>query len=127
MPRLKTESIGGSDMTWLASDHGIFNARTSTLDVSTFTKATHYPDGYFPSGLPVNVAAEGSVKPWTAAAGEKLGFLLTDQATDGVTDIPAPIIRHGLIKTKRLPITFTAPAEGAEGAESFTYITEENA
>lgn len=127
MPRMKTETLGGGDMSWLASDHGIFNARTSTIDVSTFTKATHYPDGYFKSGLPVNVAAEGAVKPWTAAAGEKLGFLLTDQSTDGVADFAAPILRHGLIKTARLPIAFTAPAEGAEGAEGFTYITEAGA
>ncbi len=127
MPRLKSETIGGGNMTWLGSDHGIFNCRTSTLDVSTFTKATHYPSDYFPSGLPVNVANEGAVKPWTAAAGEKLGFLLTDQATDGVADIPAPILRHGIVKTARLPIAFTAPAEGAEGAEGFTYITEAGA
>lgn len=127
MPRMTNESIGGGDMSWLASDHGIFNARTATLDVSTFTKATHYPNGYFPSGLPVNTAAEGAVKPWTAATGEKLGFLLTDQKTDGVADVPAPILRHGLVKTARLPIAFTVPAEGAEGAEGFTYITEAGA
>ncbi len=47
MPRLKSETIGGGNMTWLGSDHGIFNCRTSTLDVSTFTKATHYPSDYF--------------------------------------------------------------------------------
>ena len=115
MPRLKSESFGGGDMTWLASDHGITNARTSVLDVSTFAKATHYPKGYFPSGLPVNCASEASVKPWTAAAGEVLGFLLTDQSTDGVEDLNAPILRHGLIKVAKLPIAFTAPTAGAAG------------
>lgn len=127
MPRLKTETIGGGNVSWLGSDHGIHNCRTSTLDVATFTAGTHYPNGFFPSGLPVNVANEGQVKPWTADAGEKLGFLLFDQLVDGATKIPAPILRHGIVKTARLPIAFAVPAEGAEGAESFIYITEAGA
>ena len=126
MPRMTNESIGGGDMSWLASDHGIFNARTATLDVSTFTKATHYPNGYFPSGLQVNVASETAVLPWTGATGEKLGFVLTDQPTDGVADVPAPILRHGLIKTARLPKAHIAPTTAAD-ASGFIFITEAGA
>lgn len=103
MPKLKTEVFGGEDMSWLASAHGIRNARTATIDISAFTKSTHYPDGFLPSGLPVNVATEGAIKPWTDKEGEQLGFLLTNQGTDGATDIPAPILRHGLVKTAKLP------------------------
>ncbi|SDD41273.1 potassium transporter [Auraticoccus monumenti] len=125
MPRMKSETIGGGDQSWLASDHGITNCRTSVLDVSAFTKATHYPNGYFPSGLEVNVASESAVKPWTGAATEKLGFLFTDQSTDGTADIPAPILRHGMVKTARLPVAHVAPTAG--DASGFTFITEAGA
>ena len=120
MPRLTTESIGGGDQTWLGSDHGLFNAQTGTLDVSLFTKATHYPNGYFPSGLPVDVADEGAVKPYADGAGAVLGFLFTDQVTDGTTDIPSPIFRHGMVKLDKLPIDLTVPATGS--AAGFVFI-----
>ncbi|NNG36938.1 potassium transporter [Nakamurella aerolata] len=115
MPRLKRETFGSGDQTWLGSDHGLFNARTGTLDVSTFTAGTHYPNGYFPSGLIVNCADEGAIKPFTGGAGEQLGFVLTDQSTDGVADIAIPVLRHGLIKTAHLPVSTNLPATAPAG------------
>ena len=53
MPRLTSEAFGGGDQSWLGSSHSIANCRTETLDISAFTKATHYPDGFIPSGTPV--------------------------------------------------------------------------
>lgn len=115
MPGLKTETYGAGDQSWLGSDHGIFNCRTGTIDVSTFTKATHYPNGYFPSGLIVNVADEGAVKPFTGAAGEVFAVLFTDRSTDGVTDREAPIFRHGIVKTAKLPVQTNLPAAAPAG------------
>lgn len=115
MPRLKTESFGSGDQTWLGSTHGIYNAVTGTIDVSAFTKATHYPDGHFPSGLIVNAADLGALKPFTGVAGEELGFLLTDQSTDGVTDIAAPVLLHGSIKTANLPVSTNLPTAAPNG------------
>ena len=31
---------------------------SGVLDVSTFTPSTHFPNGFFPSGLPVRIAGE---------------------------------------------------------------------
>lgn len=115
MPRLKLETFGSGDQSWLGSDHGLFNARTGTLDVSTFTAGTHYPDGYFPSGLLVNCASEGAVKPFTGAAGEALGFVLFDVQASGTADLPAAILRHGLINTTKLPLTTNLPAAAPAG------------
>ena len=126
MPRMRTEAFGEGDMSWLASDHGIFNCRTAVIDISTFVKAAHYPDGYLRSGTAVNVASESVVKPWTGAAGEKLGYILTDQPTDGVADFGAPILRHGLVKTTRLPIAHVNATNAADAA-GFTFITEAGA
>ena len=53
MPNFKSESFGGGDQSWLGSAHGIANCRTEKLKVSGFTKGTHYPNGYIPSGTPV--------------------------------------------------------------------------
>jgi hypothetical protein len=120
MPHLKIERFGGDDTSWLASGHGIRNARTGTIDISAFAKATHYPDGFLPSGLPVNAADEGAIKPWTDKDGEQLGFLLFNVGTDGVEDVPAPVLRHGLVKTANLPGgAFTHAAGDASG---FTFI-----
>ena len=115
MPRLVSESIGGGDQTWLGSDHGLFNAQTGTLDVSTFAKATHYPNGYFPSGLIVNAANLAALAPFTGGAGEKLGFVLFDVPTDGVTDIAAAVLLHCIVKTSKLPVTTNLPATAPNG------------
>lgn len=115
MPKLREENFGTGDQSWLGSTHGIGNSRTGTLDVSAFTAATHYPNGYIPSGTPVNTADEGAATPWTGGEGQQLGFVLTDQPVVGGADIPAPIFRHGIVKVDRLPVDFTAPDAGAAG------------
>jgi hypothetical protein len=116
MPRFTSETFGSGDMRWLASDHGMFNAETGTLDVSTFTKANAYPDMYFRSGTKVNCSDMGAVKPWTGAVSELLGFVLRDQPTNGVADEPTAIIAHGLIKTAFLPVDgATLPASAPSG------------
>jgi hypothetical protein len=118
MPRLTSETIGGGDQSWLGSAHGIGNCRTATIDVSAFTAGTHYPNGYIPSGLPVDVADEGAAAPWTGGEGEVLGFVFTDQPCTATTaDFAAPILRHGLVKVDNLPIAFTVVA-----APGFAFI-----
>lgn len=117
MPRLTSETYGAGDQSWLGSTHGIGNCRTATLDVSAFTAATHYPNGYIPSGTPVNVADEGAATPYTGAAGERLGFVFTDQRVTG-EDIPAPVLRHGIVKADRVPGDFTVPAS----APGFVFV-----
>lgn len=108
MPNLKTEIFGGSDHSWLGSAHGIANARTETLDVATLTKATHYPEGVIPSGLPLGKSGN-KVVLWDGTA-PLVGFLFDARPTDGTTPIPVPVLDHGRIKTANLPVAFTAPA-----------------
>ena len=120
---VKIETFGSDDVSWLASEHGTHNARTGTLDVSTFNKSAHYPENFFRAGTPVNAANEGAVKPWTGAAGEVLRFVLRSVPTDGTTDVPAPLLAHGMVKTKRLPVVFTAPADQT----AFVFVTEDGA
>lgn len=113
MPRLKSETVGAGDQSWLGSTHGIYDTITVVLDVSTFTAATHFPTGHMPSGTALNIANEKSAKPYTGAAGEKLAFLYTDQAVVGAADFGAPVLAHGTIKLDRLPDQAFAPSNGA--------------
>lgn len=122
MPRLKTESYGSGDQSWLGSAHGIGNARSSVLDISTFTAGTHYPNGYIPSGTAVNAADEKALKPFTGAEGESLGFVLFDQAVSGTEDLNVPVIRHGIIHVGHLPGDFTAP----DSAPGFVFVGSES-
>lgn len=124
MPRLKTESFGTGDMSWLDSDHGLRNARTEVLDISTFTAGTHYPNGYIPSGTPL-AKVGGMVVPYTSAeatttgAGVLDGHLLTDQQVVGTNDFAVPVIDHGRVKTAKVPTgtdAFTAPVAAAKRA-----------
>lgn len=121
MPRLKIENVGGGDMSWLGSDHGIANGRTEIVDISAFTAGTHYPNGYLPSGTPV-AKVGGVLVPYdategtTTGAGVLAGFILTDQAVVGTADFAAPLIDHGRVKVAKLPVSFTAPAAAAKRA-----------
>jgi len=121
MPRLKTETFGGGDLSWLGSAHGIANARTEVLDISAFTANTHYPNGYIPSGTPV-AKVSGVLVPYdategtTTGAGVLAGFVLTDQAVVGTADFGVPLIDHGRVITAKLPVSFTAPAAALKRA-----------
>ena len=50
---VRTVDYGVEDRSWLGSAHGTEATRTITLDMSTFTAGTHYPDGFIPSGTVV--------------------------------------------------------------------------
>lgn len=121
MPRFTTETFGAGDQSWLGSSHGIGECRTETVDISAFTKATHFPDGYIPSGTPV-AKVGGVLVPYDATeltvtdAGVLAGFVFTDQATDGVADLPVALLDHGRVKVANLPVAFTAPADAAKRA-----------
>lgn len=61
----RTETFGQEDQTWLGSAHGTSMGRPVTLDISAFTEATHFPDGFVPSGTPVGkITASGLFGPY---------------------------------------------------------------
>src|SRR3546814_13751 len=108
MPRLKSETFGAGDQSWLGSAHGVRNARTVTIDISAFTSGTHYPDGYIPSGTPVAIVSNLAVpydktEGTTTGAGTLAGFILTDQPVVGTTDFPPPLPHPGLALVTKVP------------------------
>lgn len=124
MPRLKNETFGAGDQSWLDSAHGLRNARTEVLDISTFTAGTHFPNGFIPSGTPV-AKVGGMLVPYTSAegtttgAGVLAGHVLTDQPVVGTTDFAVPLFKHGRVKAAKVPQgtdAFTAPVAAAKRA-----------
>lgn len=125
-------SVGGRDLTWLASDHGVSNGLSRTLDVSKFTSGTHYDAVtkvlYSGIGL-AKVTATGLYGPYdtTAADGRQLvldSFLLFEEPLllpNGVvsTKVAVGVIRHGSIVPANLPIA----AQRAGAASDVTTAT----
>lgn len=131
MPRLKSETVGAGDQSWLGSAHGIHECRTEQLDVSAFTAGTHYPNGYIPSGTPV-AKVGGLLVPYTSAeatttgAGVLAGHLFTDQPVVGTNDFPVPLLDHGRVRSAKVPQgtdAFTVPVAAAKrAATTIVYI-----
>ena len=110
--RMSVETFGGGDQSWLDSAHGTDHGATATAVAANFTAAAHYPNGYLPSGLPVNAADRANLGPFTGADGEKLGFILFDQpVTAGDETFAVPVVLHGRVRVSRLPVDFTVPAD----------------
>jgi hypothetical protein len=110
-----TETFGQDDQSWLASAHGTSNARTITLDTSTFTSGTHYPNGYFPSGLPLGkITATGKYGPYNDAAADGTevlaGFLMTavDAPSVNTIDPQGALLWHGAVIEAKLPVAVNA-------------------
>lgn len=127
MPKLRTETFGGGDQSWLGSSHGIGNCRTETIDISAFTASTHYPNGYIPSGTPV-AKVGGLLVPYdvtagtTTGAGILAGHVFTDQSVVGAQDFAAPLLDHGRVKVASVPFAnFAAPA-AAKNATTIVFI-----
>ena len=79
-----TETFYQDDQTWLGSAHGTSSARSITLDTSAFTEGTHYPNGYFPSGLPLGkITASGKYGPYGASPSEVQTVTITGTPTGG--------------------------------------------
>lgn len=106
---IKRASFGQDDQSWLGSAHGTTAAQSITLDVSTFTKATHYPDGYLKSGLPLQKLGNGKYGLW-ATTTALAGFLFTPVSApvDPATPVGAALLEHGRVIAAKLPVSVDA-------------------
>jgi len=118
---LTTETFSQDDQRWLASDHGADTGRTVTLDVSKFTQADHYPDGYLKSGIVIAKYASGKYGPYNPGAATGDGSNAGATGTDGVVNVgilfaavkvksgtatPAgSMLKHCFVDRSHLPVT----------------------
>jgi len=107
---------------YVADDHAWIYADISeqaglasvTLDLSKFTKNTHYPDGFLPSGIPLGkITSGGKYGPYDNAANDGrevcVGFLryLVNDPEDAVAHASL-WFGPGAIQENELPVTIDA-------------------
>ena len=124
---LTVEGFADDDATWLGSSHGTSSGRNATLDVTAFTAATHYPDGYFPSGLPLTRLETGLYGPYEAGgepAATLAGFLLAPVRTPrGESEtVVGALLDHGRVKIANLPVDDFEPPAPESDATTIVYI-----
>jgi hypothetical protein len=112
---LTREAWQQEDQSWLGSEHGTSMAQSITLQTSAFTAGTHYPNGYFKSGIPLGkITASGLYVPHTAGASNGsqnfAGFLFTSlkAPTDTTVNVQGALLDHGRVLVGRLPVALDA-------------------
>ena len=127
----RSEAFQVDDKSWLGSAHGTEATRTITLDVSTFTEADHYPNGFIPSGIAVGrITASNLYGPYDNAATdgrEVLAGHIFDAVkvrTDDTTiNVGAALFEHGKVLVANLPANHGTDAAGAADVDgSIIYI-----
>lgn len=114
---IRKDTLSPADQSWLGSDHGTTAAEPVTLDKSAFTLATHYPSGFFKSGIPLGkITASGKYGPYDNAAvdgRETLVGLLLDapSAPSDDVDPQGAMVRHCIVVESKLPIAIDAPGK----------------
>lgn len=123
---LKSETFGQEDETWVGSAHGDDTTRGITLTTALFTPGTHYPQGFFLSGLPLGrVTATGRYGPYDSAASDGravlAGFLRRSVKAPAATTTPVggALLEHGRVVEARLPL----PVDSAGKTSAGTRIT----
>lgn len=111
------------DRRWCLSPHGTDPGTNPsvTLDVSAFTAATHYPNGYFPSGIVLaKITASGLYGPYndSLANGQEVAAGLLNYSVkvpnpaDTTKDVGASLFVHGFVDAALLPIANGATGRG---------------
>ncbi len=106
---VRRDQILTENRSWLGSQHGTQATRTVTLDLSTFTQATHYPQGTVPSGVLLGkIDASNLFGPYDPAATDgrqnPAGHLFNTTAVpSGTARVGAPLLEHGAVVESKLP------------------------
>jgi hypothetical protein len=103
---IRTETFGQDDQSWIIQCDPSTN-KGITLDYSAFTEATHYPDGYFKSGIALGkITATGLYAPYVTAAvdgtGVLAGFLYAAVPARTTTDPGGALMRVGVVREAKL-------------------------
>jgi hypothetical protein len=108
---------------WLLGSHGTDPGTTPTitLDVSAFTAATHYPNGYLLSGIVLGrITATGLYAPYVDAnvdgTGTAAGLLFSSVKVPNTAvltiDVGGALFKHGFVNQNKLPIVNGATGGG---------------
>jgi len=114
---IKSETFGADDPSWLASRDGLGSLRSITLDLSAFTKNTHYPDGFLKSGLPLaRRTADGLYVPYDTSGsggadvldGHLFGHITVSSPLPTPAKFGASLFWRGVVDARWLPAAVDA-------------------
>lgn len=111
------------DRSWLVGQHGEDITPGITLDISKFTKATHFPNGYIPSGTAIGkITTSGLYGPYVDGASDGTqtcaGLLFSSvRAVDtntgnNLAKVGGARFIHGAVNTAKLPANSGIDANG---------------
>lgn len=120
---VSTSSYQTEKRSWLLSPHGTEPGATLsiTLDVSAFTAATHYPNGYLMSGIVLGkITASGLYGPYNdslstgqeVAAGILFSSVKVPNTADTTKDVGAGLLVHGFVSEAKLLLVVANAATG---------------
>jgi hypothetical protein len=115
-----------SNRTWLAEDHGTEIMPGVPLDLTLFTAAQHYPNGFIPDGIVLGkVTATGKYGPYLGTAGDgrqtavgisfnPISVFNPNTQVPGtlLLNVSTPLFLHGFVNAANLPFTSTNAANG---------------
>jgi hypothetical protein len=114
-----TTSMQNENRSWLLGGETTM-AEGITLDVSLFTAATHYPNGFIPSGTVISPAG-GPYSGTGAVAGILFGSLTV---RPGVTKLGGAVLKAFVfVKKARLPYQTGTGSLGASGEAGLPLIS----
>lgn len=121
---ITTETFGVDNQDWLASGEGTDRCQSITIDLTTFTANTHYPNGYLPSGFALKKLGSGKYGLFSVgdeSAAVIAGHLFTAlRIKSGATKVSGALLWHGAVKTAKLP--HTVNAAGQATAKQIRYV-----
>lgn len=117
---VSTTSYQAEKRSWLLGPHGTGPGDNAgiTIDAALFTAGTHYPNGYLPSGTVISPAG-GPYSGTGAAAGILFSSV---RIPSGTARVGAALVRHGFVRTAKLPFQSGAGSLGAGGAAALPLI-----
>ena len=120
---VRSHSFQVDNREWLIGQHGVDLTPGVTLDISKFTKNTHYPNGYIKSGTPIGlVTATNLWGPYNDGASDGTevcrGLLFSfvraiDEFGNTLTKVGGARFIHGAVKESKLPIAINANGKAA--------------
>lgn len=121
---VSTTGFQSENRGWLWGPHGTEPGTNPgiTVDAALFVAATHFPNGYLPSGTVLSPA--GGPYSGTGAAG---GILFSSVAFKTPTaKVGAAVVVHGFVKPGRLPFQSGTGSLGAGGAAALPLVHFQN-
>lgn len=129
---VRSHSYQVDDRPWLIGTHGVDLTPSVTLDISAFTKADHYANGYIKSGTVLGkITASGLYGPYdnteTDGTQTAVGILFSfvraiDEVGNTLTKVGGAIFVHGAVKESKLPLSGVTGAIDTAGKTDLSKI-----